>query len=255
MIITHAKVIENIELAKNIWKMTFISQDIADDYIGAGQFISILPNAHWAHPIMRPMSIADVKDDNIEIIYKLFGPITKQLSTIKSNDYVQISGPIGNTFTVDHEKYKPILIGGGIGLSPILNLSEYLNKKDILAHTIIGAKSSYEHFIEHNPNENIFLSTDDGSIGIKGTVIDALKEIIRDINNPYIFACGPDGMLSSLKIYLSKNDILGQFSVESYMACGFGFCQGCAISKDTGVGYHLVCKDGPVFDYNEVTFD
>jgi dihydroorotate dehydrogenase electron transfer subunit len=85
MIITEAKVIENIKLAKNIWKMVFFSQEIADDYIGAGQFLSILPNDNWEHPIRRPMSIAGVNDCNITIIYKLFGSVTKALSNLKAN--------------------------------------------------------------------------------------------------------------------------------------------------------------------------
>ena len=101
----------------------------------------------------------------------------------------------------------------------------------------------------------MFLYTDDGTKGIKGTVIDALKIVLEDIKKPKIFACGPELMLSSIKNMLEDKNIPAQFSVESYMACGVGICQGCAIPKIQDAGYHLVCKDGPVFESNEVEFD
>ncbi len=103
---------------------------------------------------------------------------------------------------MDDNKYFPILIGGGIGLSPILNLSKYLNQKDIKHITIIGAKTGKEHFLKHDPANSTFLCTDDGSMGIKGTVIDALKIALNDMVSPKVFACGPKQMLVSLQTYI-----------------------------------------------------
>lgn len=255
MIVEKAKIVNNSKIAKNIWEMVFKSENIADEYLGAGQFVSVLVNDNWEHPIRRPMSIANVEDDNISIIYKVFGSVTHSLTQLLSDDCIDILGPLGNTFTVDYDKYTPILIGGGIGLSPVLNLSKCLEQKGISAITIIGAGSADEHFLQHNPNNNTFLSTDDGSMGINGTVIDALNIVLDNIVNPKIFACGPETMLLSLQKMLIKKCISAQFSVESYMACGVGICQGCAIPKSQNEGYHLVCKEGPVFEANEVKFD
>ena len=255
MIVQKAKIVSNNKIAENIWEMVFKSKNIADEYLGAGQFVSILTNDSWEHLIRRPMSIANIADDNISIIYKIFGSVTHSLTQLESNDYIDIFGPLGNTFNVDYDKYTPILIGGGIGLSPIINLSKCLEQKGISATTIIGARTADEHFLRHNPNNNMFLSTDDGSIGINGTVIDALNIVLDNIVNPKIFACGPETMLLSLQKMLSKKCIPAQFSVESYMACGMGICQGCAIPKSQNEGYHLVCKEGPVFEANEVKFD
>ncbi len=109
--------------------------------------------------------------------------------------------------------------------------------------------------MKHNPNKSIFLCTDDGTVGINGTVIEALNIVLKDIRNPKIFACGPEPMLFSIQKMLDEKSITGQFSVESYMACGVGICQGCAIPKSQNAGYHLVCKDGPVFEANEVRFE
>jgi len=254
MIVEKAKIVDNRQLAENIWEMIFISDKIADNYVGAGQFVSVLVNDTWEHPIRRPMSIAEVSDNNISIIYKVVGSVTLSLTHLISNDYINVLGPLGNTFVVDYDTYYPILIGGGIGLSPIINLSKYLTLKGVPVYTIIGAITSKEHFIEHEPENNIFLSTDDGTIGIAGTVIDALNIVLNDINNPKIFACGPEPMLSSIQNELKDKMIPAQFSVESYMACGVGLCQGCAIPKINSNEYYLVCKDGPVFEANEVNF-
>ena len=255
MIIDKFEIIENIKIAKGIWKMVFKSAEIAKRYLGAGQFILLLSNDSWEHPIRRPMSISDVSDDKISIVYKVFGSVTKELSQLKSKDYIDVLGPAGNTFNVEYETFYPILIGGGIGLSPILNLSKRLTQEGIGFISIIGAKTSNEHFLQHNPNNNVFLSTDDGTEGITGTVIDVLDDVIKQIKNPKIFACGPVQMLFSIQTILGEKSIPAQFSVESYMACGVGICQGCVISKKQNKEYYLVCKNGPVFEANEVKFD
>ncbi|MEE8341265.1 MAG: dihydroorotate dehydrogenase electron transfer subunit [Candidatus Neomarinimicrobiota bacterium] len=235
--------------------MVFRSAEIADRYAGAGQFVSVLANDHWQHPIRRPMSIADVNGEEIAIIYKIFGPVTQKLRQLKSKANINVFGPLGNTYEVDFNSYYPILVGGGIGLSPILNLSKILKKKRIPNTIIIGAKTFKEHFLEHDPDNNIYLCTDDGSQGITGTVVDALETVLKDIEDPKIFACGPEPMLFSIQNMLKENSIPAQFSVESYMACGVGICQGCAIPNSNDKGYHLVCTDGPVFEANEVKFD
>ena len=254
MIIEKSEIVDNIQIADGIWRMVFKSNKLANEYLGAGQFVSILVNDNWEHPIRRPMSIAEVRNNEISIIYKVFGTVTQSLTKLNSNDYIDVLGPLGNTFIVNCDNCNPILIGGGIGLSPIINLSKYLTQKKIIFTTIIGAKSANEHFLQHNPNNYDYLSTDDGSVGIKGTVLDALNIVLKNTDNPKVFACGPKPMLSSLQIMLEEKGIPAQFSVESYMACGVGLCQGCAIPNKNNK-YNLVCKDGPVFEANEVKFD
>ena len=254
MIIENCKIIENNQVAKNIWRMVIDAPSIAQQYKGAGQFISLSLNKSDGHILRRPMSIASVDGKAITIIYKVFGEVTKNLTSLNSTDSIELLGPLGNTFNLNIDGYTRVLIGGGIGLSPILNLDDVLRKNGNNVYTIIGAKSGDEHFIEHDTTNNYYLSSDDGSVGINGNVIDALSKVIDEIPNPYIYACGPEIMLKNLKLYLKKANLSGQFSVESYMACGFGFCQGCAISNDTKSGYSLVCKEGPVFDHNEVKF-
>ena len=127
---------------------------------------------------------------------------------------------------------------------------------------IIGAKSGNEHFIEHEPDENIYLTTDDGTIGDEGTVMEPLKRIIIENKNTYLFACGPEPMLHAVREFALKNNIPAQLSVESYMGCGFGLCQGCVIQRNDyeirDHSYHekysLVCLDGPVYEAGDISF-
>ncbi len=253
MVISQAEIRNNSEVARNIWRMEFYAPEIAREYRGPGQFITLSVINRKENLIRRPMSIAGAKDNIITIIYKIFGSVTQAFKTLNEGDYVEVLGPLGNTFNLEDMDYTPVLVGGGIGLAPILNLAEYFDNVGKRPVTIIGAKTAEEHFVKNYPKDNLYLSTDDGSAGTQGTVIDVLNRINNSVKNPFVYACGPEPMLKALKKYLIGLKVPGQFSVESYMACGFGFCQGCAISN--GENYYLVCKDGPVFNYNEVSFD
>ncbi|MBC8322120.1 MAG: dihydroorotate dehydrogenase electron transfer subunit [Candidatus Marinimicrobia bacterium] len=258
MYIENVTISSNEEIAMGIWRMSMNAPKIAAAYIGPGQFINILPNDNWEHPIRRPMSIASVNGNIVEIIYKIFGDMTHQLSRKNSGETINILGPLGNVFTEwDKKEVDPILIGGGVGLAPILNVYESC-KNPIM---IIGAKTAAEHFMEHDPKNNIYLTTDDGSMGIAGNALKAIDEI--DVNeNSFIFACGPEPMLHALQKYAIGKNIRAQLSVESYMGCGVGLCQGCVIERQNGQvqkhSYHekysLVCLDGPVYECSEVTF-
>ena len=263
MIIEKTIIQSNNQIAENIWKMQFESPQIAEEYVGAGQFVNILPNDDWNHPLRRPMSIASVENSTLSIIYKIFGDVTEALSKKKVGDTIELLGPLGNVFTKWDSNVFPILIGGGVGLAPILNLKDQCHVADIDYATIIGAKNSNEQFIDHDPENKIYLTTDDGSIGETGTVMVPLDKIITKIDNPHIYACGPEPMLKAIHDFALKNEIPTQLSVESYMGCGIGLCQGCVISKNTSSikehSYHeqysLVCLDGPVYEAKDINFD
>ena len=229
MIIERARIKSNCEVAHNIWETHYEAPNIANNYLGAGQFINILALDDWSHPLRRPMSIASVEHESVSIIYKIFGDVTKILASQKEGEIVELMGPLGNTFSNWDNGTYPVLIGGGVGLAPILNLKKECATKKVDHTMIIGAKSGNEHFIEHDPEENIYLTTDDGTIGDEGTVMEPLKRIIIENNNTYLFACGPEPMLHAVREFALKNNIPAQLSVESYMGCGFGLCQGLSL--------------------------
>ena len=263
MIIEKVNIKLNRQIADNIWEMVFDAPNIASKYIGAGQFISILANDSWGHPLRRPMSIASVKDSDISIIYKIFGDVTNILSKKKKGDSVELLGPIGNTFSNWDSDAFPVLIGGGVGLAPILNLKHQCERSNVDHAIIIGARNSNEQFMKHDPDKNIYLTTDDGSIGEHGTVMTPLDEIIKNHKNPYLYACGPEAMMIAIRDYSIDKNINTQLSVESYMGCGVGLCQGCVIhnvTKDLDEHtyhqkYSLVCVDGPVYEAKDIYFE
>ena len=268
-----AEVISNKKIAKNTYSAILKSPEIADLAI-AGQFVNILPNNSWEKAMRRPMSLASRDDENIELIYKVFGEGTRLMNSWKIGENIDIIGPLGNGWDLQScigkvPLNRPILIGGGVGIAPIMFLSqifEELNYDTQIAPVIMGARSANEHFLDHRPEEGVILSTDDGSLGVKGNVIDALEYAltIEDLGlkscSMEIFCCGPPMMMESIKKYSESNNIDCQVALETIMACGFGICQGCAVeyneNKDSVHSYRnkfgLVCLDGPVFDAKDI---
>jgi len=253
-------IVENRQLADTIWTMTMKAPLITQNYIGAGQFILLLIDRLSEHPLRRPMSIANVEGDHLSIIYKTIGSVTNEMIHLKPDDTIDVLGPLGNIFTGFENNMNPILIGGGVGLAPILNLQKELKESTV----IIGARTENEHFLTHSIETGLMLTTDDGTLGIKGTVLTVLSDVITKLPKPAIYACGPTPMLKALQTFTIENDIPAQFSVESYMACGIGICQGCVIKNSSKISnsdptYHkkfdLVCTHGPVFPAEEISFD
>ena len=263
MLIERVKVVSNIKLAHNLWEMHFEAPLISNAYIGSGQFINILAMDNWNHPLRRPMSIASASNGNVSIIYKIFGAVTEILSKKNPGEEVELLGPLGNSFSNWDNGSYPVLVGGGVGLPPMLNLKTECESKNIDHTIIIGARHKEEHFMSHDPENNVILTTDDGSFGESGNVMGPLDRIVAIKDNPYIYACGPEPMLASIRIYALENDIPAQLSVESYMGCGVGLCQGCVISRNTNNSlthsyhqkYSLICLDGPVYEVKDIQFD
>ena len=264
-----AVVLSNEEISKNIFRVKLRSPKIAD-LANTGQFVNILPNNNWKKAMRRPMSIAEKNqaENSIELIYKVFGEGTRLMNDWQNGDKVDIIGPLGNgwnTADLFENDRLPVLIGGGVGIAPIVSLHQYIvdcKEKSLL---IMGARNADEHFLEHDPDKLKILSTDDGSLGVRGNVIDAFKYAINKLDNIkfnqiQIFCCGPAMMMESVKKYAESNKIKCQVALETLMACGFGICQGCAVEYNNNdkkehsyrSRYGLVCVDGPVFNASEI---
>ena len=257
----YAKVVSNKKLSSTMWEAVIRSSEIAS-LSKPGQFLNIVPSKNWNDVMRRPMSIAGIDNDKIKLLYKIIGNGTSEMSKWQAGNEVDIIGPLGNNFG-NYENFLPVLIGGGTGTAPLLFLRDIINQKKLPSKLIIGARSKEEHFIEHNPDNNIYISTDDGSYGIKGNVLSALKEIHLDNKNKKIkiFACGPNMMMKSIQEFSTQHDLLCELSLECIMACGIGLCQGCTIEVDNlnesktnsyREKFQLLCIDGPVMKSNEV---
>ncbi|MFQ6676314.1 MAG: dihydroorotate dehydrogenase electron transfer subunit [Fidelibacterota bacterium] len=261
MKIETASVRSNERIAAGIWRMELHSPAISEAARGPGQFVSITVSDNWELPLRRPMSIAGVENGKLHIIFKVFGRGTRRLSQKEPGDPVSLLGPLGNTFRLPSKPFFPILVGGGVGIAPVDWFHRTLTASGIGHDLIIGAVTADEHFHRHRPEDGIFVTTDDGSAGEKGTVMLVLERETKNRRRPFVYACGPGPMLKAVHEFVSAAGIPCQMAVESYMACGTGICQGCVIPLGRGRGggesretiYSLVCREGPVYDAGDIT--
>jgi len=193
----------------------------------------------------------DLGTCTIRLTFKIRGLGTQTLSAMNEGDAVFIRGPYGNGFKIPKELMrgndKSILVaGGGVGLAPLIPLIKELLHSNIKLHVVCGFRSSNEAFfiddIASMVDNDFMVSTEDGSIGIKGTVIDLVKELLKQKAFSYVYACGPEMMLFKLHKLLLNKGIPHQMLIERYVKCALGVCGSCIIN-----GYRL-CREGPVFD-------
>mgnify|MGYP002571305186 CR=1 FL=1 len=248
-----AEIIRHTSLSDGIFDMTLKAEEIAKE-AKAGQFISVYLN-NKSKILPRPISICGIDKEagTLRIVYRTVGDGTKELSDYKEGEMVKILGPLGNGFT--QKDKKAILIGGGIGIPPMLELMKQL---DCDKTAVLGYRDS-DMFLkdEFEAVCDVKVATEDGSQGAKGTVIDAIEKY--GVEGKVIYACGPMPMLKALAVYAEEHGMEAQISLEERMACGIGACLGC-ICKTKEKGHHTnvnntrICKDGPVFDAKEVVF-
>lgn len=245
-----AIVLEQRILAEGVYSM-WLSTSIAKEAV-PGQFVSLYCEEH-SRLLPRPISICEIdkKRSAIRLVYRLAGEGTREFSALQTDDEVKVLGPLGNGFPLEGE--HPIVIGGGIGVPPMLELAKSLSAK---ATIVLGYRDEQlflkEQFEDYGQVE---IATDNGSVGVHGTVVDVLEQ--KQITGDVIYACGPKPMLAAVKRYAMEHEIKCYVSMEERMACGIGACLGCVCqTKEEDAHSHVhntrVCKDGPVFLAEEV---
>ena len=248
-------VVSQEQLADGIFSMWI--QTEAAKTARPGQFISMYTN-DGSKLITRPISISDIdmEKSKLRVVYRVTAEKTwtEQFSKMKAGDTLPIIGPLGNGFPLEAGKGKrAFLIGGGIGVPPILELAKQL---DCEKQIIMGYRDA-DTFLKEQFEENgtVYISTEDGSVGTKGNVMDAIRE--NGLEADIIYACGPTPMLRAIKQYAEEQGIECYISLEERMACGIGACLACVCQskeKDhhSNVNNKRICKDGPVFLSTEV---
>jgi dihydroorotate dehydrogenase electron transfer subunit len=248
-----AKILENIEIFTGIYKMTVSAISIAET-ARPGQFVNMYCN-DGSRLLPRPISICelDKKAGNLVFVYAVVGGGTDEFSNMKTGDDIQLLGPLGNGFSIDSSLRKHLIVGGGVGIPPLLELVKNLEGSKKVYLGFRSGSFLVEEFEKYGAE--VYIATDDGSIGIKGTVVDLLKE--QDVTGQMIYSCGPKPMLRALSNFATTSNIPAQVSLEERMGCGIGTCVGCVvkIKKDDSWEYKKVCKDGPVFLNEEVLWD
>lgn len=242
------RIINKNNLAKNCYDFTIHCPEIAN-IASVGQFAHILADGF---SLRRPISICEIDKNNgtIRIVFEIRGEGTEVIS--KLTDLIDIIAPLGNGFTLLDKKKKAIVVGGGIGVPPLLEVTKHYD--DPIA--IIGFRSAnavilYDDFSKIS---NTILCTDDGTMGLKGFVTIALEEQLKDNSADIIYACGPHPMLKGIITLAQQYDVSCEVSLEERMGCGVGACLVCACKavKNGKEYFAHVCKDGPAFKAEEV---
>ncbi len=238
-------------LAPDIYSLWIQTEQIA---LAAkpGQFVSIYCE-DGSRMLPRPISICEIDKEKkaLRMVYRIAGAGTREFSKKRAGDSLRVVGPLGNGFPLKDK--KAFLIGGGIGVPPMLELAKQLScEKQI----ILGYRNAdlflFDAFAEQG---EVFVATEDGSVGTKGNVLDAIRQ--HALTADILYACGPTPMLRALKAYAEEQGMECLISMEEKMACGIGACLACVckskeVDEHTNVHNKRICKEGPVFDAREV---
>ena len=253
-----ATVVSQKSIGAGIFDLTIQTKEIAA-HAKAGQFVSVY-SGDASKLLPRPISLCgiDREKKTLRLVYRVTGEGTgtEEFSKLKTGDTVRILGPLGNGFTVDPGK-KAFLIGGGIGVPPMLQLAKQMKISGMEDFQVVMGYRDANTFLleEFKEQAETFAATEDGSVGTKGNVLDAIRE--NHLKADVIYACGPTPMLRALKAYAAEQGIDCYISMEERMACGIGACLAC-VCKTTKMDEHSnvknkrICKEGPVFDAKEV---
>ncbi len=237
------EIIENIPLTDNVYRM--VLQGDTSAITAPGQFVNIQLDGLF---LRRPISVCDVQNDQLTIIYKAVGKGTRQMARMSAGKLDVLTG-LGNGYDLDVSGNQPVLIGGGVGVPPMYLLAKKLIAQGKEVKVILGFNTKAEVFYEDEfkaLGAAVTVTTVDGSYGVKGFVTDALK----DMEYTYFYTCGPEPMLKA--IYRASSTS-GQMSFEKRMGCGFGACMGCSCKTITG--YKRICKEGPVMRKEEILWE
>ena len=250
-------VVSQKQIGTGIYDLTIQTKEIAAA-AKVGQFVSVYSN-DASKLLPRPISLCgiDRKAGTLRLVYRVTGEHTgtEEFSRLQAGDTMKIMGPLGNGFTVEKGK-KAFLIGGGIGVPPMLQLAKEMKDAGENFQIVMGYRDAGTFLLnEFKEQGESFVATEDGSVGTKGNVLDAIRE--NHLDADVIYACGPTPMLRALKAYAEEQNMTCYVSMEERMACGIGACLACVCNstdKDahSNVKNKRICKEGPVFNAKEV---
>ena len=251
------KITENKKVARDFYRMRIESGYLAKNS-KPGQFVKVKCSEGFEPLLRRPLGVHRISNNGIEILYEVVGKGTELLSLKSKGGILDLIGPLGNGFDLLTAKRPAMLIAGGVGAAPLLCLAQEIAKNKIKPYVIIGAKTSSQVLCEKEFKKLgcfVSVSTEDGSKGYKGYVTDIMKHLLTIVKCKIsgIYACGPFPMLKAVSYIAASSDVPCQVSMEERMACGVGVCLGCPV-KIKKQGYKMVCKDGPVFNAEDIAW-
>lgn len=257
--VLHEKIISTKKLAPEIYKIKFQSEYIAL-HATPGQFVNVKCQEGYNALLRRPISICDVDRINhiVEIVFRVHGTGTEYLAQKIPGTYLDVIGPLGNPFDASITCETIAVVGGGIGIFPLLFLLQNSKAKRKIAY--LGFRSKEQMVLLNRfklHSDELYIATNDGSFGEQGTTLDIMNQHWKEKKFDVVYGCGPTPMLEALAKKTEQNGVLCQLSLEQRMGCGIGACKVCACKTKAGDDYHYsqVCKDGPVFWAQDLLWD
>ncbi len=285
MIQVTSKIVSNKRMTGNCWRVVLDAPQIASE-VKPGQFLHVKMGGEGGPLFRRPFSVfrrVPLKGDSlgIEIVYRVIGAGTREMTGLRPGETLDILGPLGHGFELDRSKSVQVVVAGGTGAACLFLLSEEISKAGLPLKILLGAETKASILLKKEYaglKREVMVSTDDGTFGFHGFVTQMLDQALdagKISRDCVIYSSGPEPMLKALASVCKTNHIPAQVSVERHMMCGIGACLACVckvnpdhlsrkrdfssshIQSVSGkeFGYALVCKDGPVFDIDEVIFD
>ena len=244
---------ENKQLTRDIFALE-LTGEFPYEKATSGQFVNLLIGDGKGHPLRRPLSIASCNPETktLTLVYRVVGDGTKWLSERCPGDVLDVLGPLGRGFPAPQNPGTVLVVGGGVGVPPLYQLAKELGAAGFKLHIVLGFKNQDDVFWTREFAEfgDVVVCTEDGSLGKKGFVTEALNV---NENWTTLYSCGPKPMLKALKAHFQGRDIKGYVSLEERMACGVGACWGCTCLDPDGSAATRICKEGPVFSWEEVS--
>ena len=265
MLVATGEVLSHKKYGEHYHSLTIVAPEIGE-VVKPGQFVNIRCGTNHSNILRRPFSVYRVHKrggwaSTIEIVFDIRGPGTEFLSTLRGHSIVDLIGPLGRGFTLPRRRAHCLLIGGGIGATPLFFLADELRNEGHRVDTILGARTSglLLNAIEARRLASVAMTTtEDGSMGEQGRVTDVLEDMVERCGTEVIYSCGPHPMLAALSRFCIERRIPIQVAVEELMACGYGVCMTCVMplhrkpKKDEPVEdsviYARSCTEGPVFN-------
>lgn len=252
-------IIDNTKIADRIYKMEFLAPPISKIAM-PGQFVHVRCTDGYKPLLRRPFSIQHIaRSGKISIVYKVIGEGTTSLTKFRPQDNIDIIGPLGNHFLIPQDKRKIFIVAGGMGIAPLSFLIDFILEKKVKIldniELVFGTKDAGQLILQDRFSHkkiNLHLVTENGSLGKKATAIELFKGLVKKHSqlNCLVYGGGPIQMLKELNFICKSNNIPSQIAYENNMGCGLGVCLGCVIKTKSGP--QRVCKDGPIFDIDEV---
>ena len=265
MLVSTGEVLSHKKYGEHYHALTIVAPEIGEA-VKPGQFVNIRCGTNGSNILRRPFSVYRVHKrggwaSTIEVVFDIRGPGTEFLSTLRGHSSVDLIGPLGKGFILPRRRAHCLLVGGGIGATPLFFLADELRNEGHRVDTILGARNSglLLNAIEARRLSSVAVTTtEDGSMGEMGRVTDVLEDTVDRCGTEVIYACGPHPMLAALSSFCIEKKIPIQVAVEELMACGYGVCMTCVMplhrkpKKEEADGERVIyarsCTEGPVFN-------